>query len=110
MRNVVCETIMQQLGGSKFHAMTGCKPIVFDKNTVLLSIPRNMSKANRLSITLDADDTYSMRFFRFTHGRLSTKTYKMTPDKETDVASYSGIYFDQLQEIFTNVTGMYTHL
>lgn len=104
------EIILEQLGGNKFLVMTGAKNLLADGNTLRMTLPRNMSKANRLYITLEADDTYTMRFFKFTAGRMNTKTYTWTKDKSEDVKVVSGVYFDMLQEIFTSVTGMYTRL
>jgi len=106
----IANTILEQLGGNKFIAMTGAKNFVSDGNTLRMTLPKNRSKANRLYITLDAMDTYTMHFFKFTAGRLNKKTFAWTPDKQEDVKEISGVYADMLQDIFTDVTGMYTHL
>ena len=106
----VANTILEQLGGNKFIAMTGAKNFVSDGNTLRMTLPKNRSKANRLYITLDAMDTYTMNFFKYTAGRLNKKTFAWTPDKQEDVKEISSVYADMLQDIFTDVTGMYTHL
>lgn len=106
----VADIILQQLGGNKFLVMTGAKHLVADGNTLRMTLPKNMSKANRLHITLDPDDTYTMRFFKFTAGRLDKKTFEWKEDKVTEVKLVKGVYCDMLQEIFTATTGMYTHL
>lgn len=106
----VANIILEQLGGNKFLAMTGAKNLLADGNTLRMTLPKNRSKANRLYITLDPDDTYTMRFFRFTAGRLNKKTFTWTEDKTTEVKETSGVYADMLQDIFTSVTGMATHL
>lgn len=106
----VANTILEQLGGNKFIAMTGAKNLLADGNTLIMTLPKNMSKANRLYITLEADDTYTMHFFKFTPGRLNKKTFEFTEDKVVEVRTIEGVYFDKLQELFTEVTGMYTHL
>ena len=73
--------------------------------------PKNGSKANRLYITLDEmTDTYTMRFFRYTAPRMNTKTFTFTSEKVKEIHEVSGVYFDQLQPIFTSVTGFDTHL
>ncbi len=110
MRTV--DIILQQLGGGKFVAMTGCNNFISRDNgkTLQMNIPRNHSKANRLWITLNSDDTYTMRFFRYTSCRFNTRTMKMYPEKITEVKTFEHIFFDQLQELFTEVTWMYTHL
>lgn len=106
--------ILQQLGGNKFLAMTGAHHLMGDKDSLHMQLPRNKSKANRLTITLDWDDTYTMRFFYFKSGYVKIDHKKQTatviPEKEFDVYKCDGLFFDQLQEIFTEVTGMYTHL
>lgn len=108
------QIILQQLGGNKFIAMTGAKNFVADGYTLRMTLPRNGSKANRLWITLDADDTYTMRFFKYTAGGLKVNYKKGTADfvepKEEEVKTYYGVYCDMLQELFTEVTKMYTRL
>ncbi len=106
----VADIILQQLGGNRFAAMTGSKMFIADGNSLKMNLAKNASKANRLTVTLDeATDTYKMRFYRYTAGRLNKKTFAWTPDKVTEVAEYSDVYCDQLQELFTEVTGLYTH-
>ena len=109
----VADTILQQLGGQRFIAMTGSNHFVSDKNTLRMHLAKNMSKANRLDITLEFDDTYTMRFYKYTPSRLvtnhKTQTCKFSEEKVAEIAKFTGVYFDSLQEIFTQVTGMYTH-
>lgn len=78
----VADTILEQLGGNKFLAMTGAKNLLADGNTLRMTLPKNRSRANRLWITLDSNDTYTMNFFRFTAGRLNRRTYQFTADKK----------------------------
>lgn len=107
----VADIILQQLGGHRFLVMTGARDLISDGDTLRMSLPQNMSKANRLEITLDySTDTYTMRFYKYTAGRLNTKTWSWTEDKVVEVKTVDGVYCDMLQEIFTMVTGMYTHL
>lgn len=60
----IANAILEQLGGNKFIAMTGAKNFVSDGNTLRMTLPKNRSKANRLYVTLDATDTYTMYFFQ----------------------------------------------
>ncbi len=108
----IADIIYQQLGGGRFIAMTGCNSFIWDdrNNSLQMCIPRNSSKANRLTITYKPDDTYNMRFWRYTSCRWSSKYAKMYPEKYTDIKVFDGVYCDQLQELFTEVTGMYTRL
>lgn len=107
----VAETILQQLGGQRFTAMTGSKNYLTDGNSLRMTLAKNHSKANRLAITLDeATDTYRMRFYKYTAGRLNKKTFEWVPDKVVEVAEFDNVYCDMLQELFTQVTWMYTRL
>jgi len=106
----VPDTILKQLGGNRFLAMTGAKNLVGDGNTLRMTLPRNGSKANRLWITLNGKDLYDMRFFNFRMGRIDLKTGEFIPDKITHEKVYNDLFFDQLQEVFTMHTKMYTHL
>lgn len=106
----VPKTILEQLGGNKFIAMTGAKDFVGDGDTLRMSIPRNGSKANRLYITLNDNDLYDMRFFRRSGGTLSKKTWTFTPIVENNERVYRDIYADQMCEIFERHTGMRTRL
>ena len=105
----IANTILEQLGGNKFIAMTGAKNFLADGNTLRMTLPKNRSKANRLYITFDATDTYTMYFFKFTAGRIN-KNYEWVPEKQVDIKKLSSVYADMLQEIFTATTGMATHL
>ena len=107
----VANTILEQFGGNKFIVMTGASHFVSDGNTLRMTLPKNVSKANRLYITLDeVTDSYTMRFFRYTAPRMNTKTFTFTSEKVQEIHEVSGVYFDQLQPIFTSVTGFDTHL
>lgn len=106
----IADEILTQLGGSRFVAMTGSSHFVSDKNKLRMSLTKNMSKANRLEITLNDCDLYDMRFYKYTAPRFNRKTVSFSEEKVIEVASYKDIYCDMLQEIFTKVTGMYTRL
>ncbi|GAF80269.1 unnamed protein product, partial [marine sediment metagenome] len=94
----VAKTILRQLGGGKFVAMTGAKNLVSDKNKLMFSIGRNKTSANKVSITLTSMDLYDVEF-----GRVRAAKYKM-------LKTYKGVYADKLRDIFTEFTGMYTSL
>lgn len=106
----VADIILEQLVGHKFVVMTGSKNFLADGNTLRMNLAKNGSKANRLWITLDADDTYTMRFFKYTAPRFNSKTLTFTEEKITEVREHKGVYCDMLQDIFTEVTGLYTRL
>ena len=106
----VADTILEQLGGHKFVVMTGSSHFVSDKNTLRMKLAKNKSKANKLDITLNWDDTYTMRFYKYTAPRLNKKTFEYVDEKVVEVELFEGVYADMLQELFTQVTGMYTRL
>jgi hypothetical protein len=110
MSNQVVDTIFEQLGGNKFLAMTGSKNLIMDGNNLHMTLVKNISKAKHLTITLTEKDTYNLRFFNITGGKLNLKTYEFSEIKQVDVQLIEDIQVDQLQEIFTEVTGMDTHL
>lgn len=69
-----------------------------------MSLTRNKTSANRLKIILDEDtDTYTMYFYRQTLTKYADIRVK-------EISKYEGVYFDMLQQIFTDVTGLYTRL
>lgn len=106
----VANTILQQLGGNKFITMTGAKNFFTNGNDCCFSIGKNCSKANRVKIILNGDDTYTMQFIKFTADRFNSKTGNFTPAKAETLKEYSGVYCDMLQDLFTSFTGLYTHL
>ena len=110
----IAQTILDQLGGNKFIAMTGASNFTADGNTLRMKFGKNKSGANYLKITLNGLDAYDMEFIRYQKAKTkvdaANKAVSYTPDKLTVVKSLDGVYFDQLQEIFTGVTGMETHL
>ena len=110
INNIVAMEILKQLGGNKFLAMTGAKNLVYDDNSLNMKLPKNMSQANYLKITLNSLDTYDLRFYKVTGGKMNMKTFEVSPIKEKDIKIINCVYCDQLQEIFTQVTGMYTSL
>lgn len=108
----IASTILQQLGGGRFLLMTGTKDLIAIENGLKMTLARNGSKANRLEITLNGADLYDIKFYHFTPWRFSTRggQFREYPEKITVIKEYKNCYCDQLQELFTNVTGMYTRL
>ena len=98
MINQTIKTIWDQIGGNKFGVMVGAKDIFGTGQSLYLKFGRNSSKSNHLRITLEASDTYSMRF---SHTRKGTTTID---------ADYQDVYAEDLQRFFTKHTGMATSL
>ena len=100
----VAGTILKQLGGNKFITMTGSKNFISDDYSLRMNLSRNDSGANRLEISLNSMDTYDLHFYRQTTSRKTFET------KITTKSKVEGVYNDQLQKIFTDVTKLYTRL
>ena len=114
MTNTVANTIYQQLGGGRFAAMTGAKYFVACNNGLQFRIGRNASKANVVKITLNSLDLYDIEFIKHVEYKFTIskdgKSFKERPESWQTVAKKESVYADMLQDIFTAVTGMYTHL
>ena len=95
----VAKTILSQLGGNKFCAMTGAKNFLDHGDALSMKIGRNSSNSNYLKITLNMMDLYDVHF---------SKVSKMGEEKS--VKEYNNVYNDMLVEIFESHTGMYTKL
>ena len=102
-RKQIAQTILQQLGGNKFIAMTGAKNLGFDskgsKTTLSFKIGKNAKSINYVKVDyISGKDLYDMSFFRLRAGQLKL------------IKKVSSIYGDQLQKFFTKNTGLYTRL
>ena len=106
----IAKTIYEQLGGNEFAYVTGAKKFIGNDNWLSFRIGRNGSKANYVKITLSPMDTYTVEFKRITMPRLSRKTWTYSEYKETLIEKREGVYCDQLQDVFTEVTGLVTRM
>lgn len=99
----VANTILQQLGGNRFVAMTGAKNLTSDGNALRFKLPARFAKdgINAVKVTLDPSDTYTMTFY----SQKSAPTFAVKV-----VAEFSDVYNDNLQNIFTKATGLETRL
>ena len=93
------ETILQQLGGNKFIAMTGAKNLgTSTKKDLSFSIGRNSKGVTHVIIKLTSMDLYDMEFIN------------MRGPKRKVIKKVKGVYADMLQKIFTKYTGLRTRL
>ena len=95
----IAKTILSQLGGNRFVAMTGAKSFGYDSKGSSVSlqfrIGRNAKQVNIVKINyIRGKDLYEMEFYK------GAKLLKKV----------SNVYADQLRKIFTKHTGMYTSL
>jgi hypothetical protein len=95
-------TILRQLGGGRFMAMTGASAVLGNSEGTELqfSIPRSRG-INKVRIVLDrSDDTYDVAFYSIGKRGLSVR----------EVAKQTGVYAEDLQRVFTTATGLDTSL
>lgn len=98
MSTTIAQTILAQLGGNRFLAMTGVKQLCALGNGLQFTLPRgDKNKANRVLIRL-ADDLYTVKF------------YSLRGVNVTERGEFEMIYGDRLAALFTEQTGFDTHL
>ena len=90
--------------------MTGTKNFNEDGNTLKMTLAGNKSKANRLSVTLNAMDTYDTSFWRYVPPKFNANKLSFKDEVIAEVANVEGVCSDQLQSVFTQATGLYTRL
>ncbi|MBT4662330.1 MAG: hypothetical protein HOC18_10565 [Candidatus Marinimicrobia bacterium] len=96
--------LFRQLGGNRFRAMTGAKDFMKDGNSLRMKIMKNNTGGNHLIITLNSNDLYDMRFESH---RMNRKTYELTIKVK---AEETNIPASNLQRVFTELSGLYTHM
>lgn len=96
----VAQTILEQLGGRRFITMTGARNFVGGTDYLMFMLPRGLALngINKVKITLDWTDTYIVEVIRL--GPVVCEI--------VDKADF--VYADDLQNVFTSLTGLDTHL
>ena len=99
----IAGTILQQLGGNRFIAMTGAKQFACGENDkghvyIVFKIGRNSNRVNYVKITLNGSDLYDTEYSWVTIRDIKVKSES------------SNIYNDMLRDDFERATGMYTSL
>ena len=89
--------MLKQLGGNRFIMMTGAKNFGVGPKGAGFKIGRNSKGVNFVRIDLK-NDLYDMEFFQVRAGKMKLKS------------KVKQIFADQLQDMFTKHTGMYTSL
>ena len=95
----IAQTILEQLGGNKFRAMTGAHSFMSKEAGLVFKFPNGKNRIFALEVNLRPDDTYEMKFFK-KKGRYNVEVAK----------EYQGVYCDMLQSLFTDETGLDTRL
>jgi hypothetical protein len=96
------QILLDQLGGNKFVAMTGAKGFTVSDFGLTFKIGRNNKGVNAVRINLNWMDLYDMEFMTIRRKDGIPEITKLIP--------VNSVYFDQLQDVFTAETGLYTHL
>lgn len=93
------QTILQQLGGNRFIAMTGAKSLVDTGNGLQMKLPRGASRGiNCVVVTLNGSDLYDVQYL------------KVRGLNCTQVAQSNDVYAESLRMDFEASTGLYTSL
>jgi hypothetical protein len=98
----VANTILDQLGGGRFAAMTGAKCFAAIESGVRFKLPAKAGwirdGINMVTVRLTPSDTYTVEY-----GRLWGTKY-------TVIATSENVYCDTLQADFCDATGVFTSL
>lgn len=93
------QTILKQLGGNKFIAMTGAKNFIWLKSGVQFDLSSRMTKNKAKRITIElVNDLYTINF------------YKIRGLDFTKLTSKVGITAENLASTFSSLTGLTTKL
>jgi hypothetical protein len=98
MENTVALTILSQLGNRRFIVMTGSKNFVSDTNSLRFKVGSNPKKITHCLIELTPMDVYKVTFM----------TVRGLEIKRSEVVE--NVYAEDLQNVFTSKTGLYTRL
>ena len=111
----VAKTILEQLGGNKFMAMTGVKKFSMDETGgISFKLGRNGSKCNHVSIEYDyGKDLYNVVFGKngkTKNKELSSEGFTFWDYNYKELERTNGCYFDMLVPMFERYTGLATKL
>jgi hypothetical protein len=97
---LVSKTILEQLGGRRFIAMTGARDLIGGTNYLMFRLPRGLALngINKVKITLDWTDTYIVEVMML--GPVACETIEIADT----------VYAEDLQLVFMRLTGLDTHL
>lgn len=102
----IAATILQQLGGSRFVAMTGAHNLqhgvgMHSCGALYLRF-RGSLRFNSLQVSLDGRDTYTVRFVKMAGAARGFGTLAET--------THEGVYAEDLRSLFERETGLATSL
>ena len=96
----VAQTILRQLGGNKFVAMTGAKQLIVYPDALSFQLPSGITKnkSNYVKIILDRNDQYNVTF---------CKIFRL---EMREISTFTGIHGESLEGLFVAETGLLTKL
>ena len=94
----IAETILQQLWGKKFIAMTGAKNLSAWSDKLQFSIPVSNNINSVVIQYNEQKDDYLMEFYNIRWGNFK------------EISSFNGLYFDNLIDVFEKETGLFCSL
>ena len=94
----VSNTILEQLGGSRFIAMTGASQFVGSDDALSFALPGRLTRdgINKVRVTLTPADLYTVEFFHMARRGLVVET----------IATAEQVYGDQLGATIERHTGL----
>lgn len=100
MDKEVAQTILQQLGGGRFVAMTGASSFAYGDNLLTFRLKRSITRHRTwgMRITLTPADLYDLEL-------LTMKDFEVTTVDER-----RGVHVEDLRATFTDMTGLHTSL
>lgn len=96
----IAQTILDQLGGRRFLAMTGARSLTAGENNLGFRLPARLTKngGSGMRIELNAHDLYDLKLFKIVN--LDVRT----------IEERSMVGAENLQSVFTEMTGLDTSL
>lgn len=94
----VAKTILEQLGGNRFIAMTGACNLSGTETSLNFKIGRNPKNVTHIRVLLNGLDLYNVTFYRVRGTNIHV------------LHELENVYAEDLQGLFTEITGLNTHL
>lgn len=96
----VAKIIYEQLGASRFIAMTGAKNLLDHTDALSFRLPARTTKnkSNYVKISLNSNDLYDVQFSKIVKFELIA------------ISNFSDIYMEKLVDLFETETGLAAHL
>ena len=94
----ISKEILRQLGGNRFIAMTGARNFISSKHALSFKVMRNSAGITHIVVTLNALDLYDLEFLKINVRQKIVKALRFD------------VYNEDLQRVFTDVTGLDTYL